>query len=551
MRPQTWPGENAYPTRLTCAASAHTLELDFDGGHSVVIIGPSGTTYLARKTTPPLRLGGNVSGRVLVEEQEVDKPRTKRLRIRVKEDVLQVELKQIARKLSRQLRIPGFRPGRAPYPLVERLVGREQLLQQFLEQNADALVREAMDSLSLSGHEATLVELEQDPVALIVEVHLKPEVDLGDYRNIHIPFEPPTVTEQDVDAAISSLLEERAVQVPVEGPAVAGDFLEAEVTIRVRDITVVSREMVTLDLGGDMYLPGMAEQLMGIQAGETRTFTLDIPEHHAWQEHGDRAEVRVTVQEVKRLNLPELTLELAQEFNPDVQSVEELRDIVAENLRRQREAEATNAYARQVWQALEERATVSYPPILLERALDQAIADMKKYIENIGMTWENYLKNTGKTEEELREEQRPEVEKMLVRELLVARLVEVEKLEVGEEEVAQVLAEAFQGYHQPLDDIERRLQGDTEFARSVQRRALELRVLKHLMAIARGELEAREGEPEAGGEVPGEHVGEEEAPPTVEMAEAVVTSEVMAESDLDVAVETPVNEEAIPTEPTG
>ncbi len=472
--------------------------------------------------------------RVQVEEIETSKPRTRALRVHINEDALRKGLEKIAREVSRRVRIPGFRPGRAPYALVERHVGRQYLLEEYLEREIDSLITEALEaSETEAAYPVELTNIQLEPLVIEIEVPLEPEVDLGNYQDIRLPYEEPDVTDEDVEEIIHSLLADRGTMEPVDEPATEEDLIEADVVVQVGEETVLEDKEVGLRAGTDYYLPGFGEELVGIKAGETKEFTLPIPEDHEWREKGEEARFTVTAHEVKRLKLPEMTLELAKEFNPDVESVEELRDIIRENLRRQRQREAESEYINKVLDAIVEQASISYPPVLLERALDNYIERLKEYTKDLGLSFEQYLQLLGKTEEQVREDHRADAERDIRNSLILTKIIEEHNLEPTHEDIIQVLNDIVYRYNVPPNEVEQRFQQDPQFAARVYQEARELRAMRFLAGIARGlSIE------EAAGRQPGEEVEVEHT----DADEETPASDADAEADVDAAVDQRENE---------
>ncbi len=434
--------------------------------------------------------------RVQVEELETSKPRTREFKVTVREEATRKGLEKIARKVSRQIRIPGFRPGRAPYPIVERYVGREYLMREFLADELDALIKEALDEANVSGDiSLNLIDVEWEQPSFHLEVGLEPHVELGDYMSIRIPYEEPQVTDQEVDEFFQEVLKSRSTYEEVNEPAKEGDMVDAVVTIRVGDETVINGEEVSASTETELYLPGFSEALVGASPGDVLDFTLPIPEDHMWRKHGEEAQVHVEVRRVHRLVLPELTLELAQELNPDVESVDELRNIVKENLQFRKRVAARRAYREKVMQALEEKATVEYPPLLVDEKLDEHIRDLQEYARSLRLEWEQYLSFLGRTEEQIREENREKIEEALRQDLIIAAIAREQNLKPGdrewEEYSRELVVDGFTG-----EDLQRALSEDERFRKQIALDLFRFTVLEFMARVARGELDKGEAEEE-------------------------------------------------------
>ncbi len=433
-----------------------------------------------------------MSERVHVEELETTKPRTRELRVTVEEDTVRQGLQKVAKKVSRELRIPGFRPGKAPYPIVERYVGREYLMREFLADEIESLIKEALVRADIHDSIDTyLLDVEFERPSFLLEVALEPKIDLGDYMSIRIPFEEPEITDEDVDKVLADMLRDQATYKPVEGPLKADDLVDVVLTIRVGDEVVVDKEEASVEVGTELYLPGLSDKLVGATVGETLEFDLPIPEEHAWRKHGEEAHITLEVKEAKRLTLPELTLELAQELNPDVESVEELREIVRENLAYHRRLEAQREYRQKIMEALEERAKVEYPPLMVDNLVDEQIESMRQYAKSLGLEWDQYLSFAGKTEEQLREELRSDAERELRQHLILQAIADEHKIEPTDEDWHELtMSMIFQGY--TMEELDRRMREDENFRRNVFREVFRIAVLNFMSEVAQGKLEGTE-----------------------------------------------------------
>ncbi len=441
--------------------------------------------------------GGIVSERILIEELETTKPRTREFKITVRQDAVRQGLQRAAKKVSREVRIPGFRPGKAPYPIVERYVGREYLMREFLADEIDSLIKEALNRAEIQDSIDTyLRDIEFERPSFFLEVALEPQVDLGDYMSIRIPYEEPEVTDADVDKVLTDMLRDWATHEPIEGSIEEGDLLDAVVTIKVGDEVVVDNEEVSVEVGADLYLPGLSEKLIGAKIGETLEFDLPIPEEHVWREHGEEAHVTIEIKEGQRLALPELTVELAKKLNPDVESVEELRNIVRDNLLRARKHEARRAYRQKVMEVLEEKAKVEFPPLLVETLVEDHLQSMRRYAKSLGLEWEQYLSFAGKTEEQLREDLFPDAERELRQNLILESIAKEHNIEPKEADWEEFIVNLIlQGYS--VEEFNHRMETDEEYRNNVFRELFRLAVLNFMSEVAQGKLEVAEAETNA------------------------------------------------------
>ncbi len=465
--------------------------------------------------------------RIHVEELETSKPLTRELKVTVQEDALRHGLERVAKRVSREIRIPGFRPGRAPYPIVERYVGREYLIREFLSDELENLTAEALDEVNIKDtFSVELVDVNLQEPSFHMAVALPPRVVLGDYMSIRIPYEEPEVTDEDVDKVLRDVLRSRGEVEEIEGPIEEEDHVDLVLTIRVGEETLVEEEELTADMEAELYLPELTQHLLGARVGETREFTLPVPEDHAWREHGEEAHVTARILRVYRFQVPDLTLEMAQELNPDVESVEELKDIVRNNLKARRHQEAMRAYRAQILEKILAISTVEISPLMVDRELDAYVEELKRYAQSLGMQWEDYLRAVKLTEEKIREQHREEVEETLRQDLVLEAIANEHKIEITESAIAEVMA-YYHNQGMSLEEVNRRLEGDAAFRQQVLREAFRISVLDFLAKVARGEMEA-EAEEEATEEEATEEenqAGDDEQAPQTEAANQEDTEE--------------------------
>lgn len=443
-----------------------------------------------------------MSARIHVEELPTDKPRTRVLKVQVTEEALQKGLRQVARAISRQIQIPGFRPGRAPYELVERRVGRITLIREFLERHFDELLREALEQVDISpAYPVEVLRIELDPLFFEVEVPLAPVVDLDNYLEVRVPYEEPEVTDEEVERFIrSEILAHRGTWETVEDAVQFGDRVEAIVTIKVGSEEVESDQALSAELeeGLEYYLPGLVEELPGMRPGEEKTLTLPVPESHPWRAHGEEAEVTVKIREVKRRRVPELTPELVKELEPEASDPEEFRQIIRERLEQGYRERYRKEYLDKVFQVLRERGvTVEYPPLVLDRLVDEYVEDLKRYAQRMGLSYEEFLRAAEKTEEELRQEARESYAENLWRTFVLSEIIEQQQLAPRENDLVDAAAGYIWRYNLSQDQFAR-LMKDTSFQEDLVQEALRRRAEDVLIAIARGEWQQATSEEAAG-----------------------------------------------------
>ncbi|OGO06902.1 MAG: trigger factor [Chloroflexi bacterium RBG_13_56_8] len=423
---------------------------------------------------------------------------------------MQREMHRAARQASSWRPVPGFRPGKAPYNMVERLVGRDVLLHQAIEQMASDLYREAVTEAKIEPFEQGQMDIaSEEPVVLKVKVPLMPIVDLGDYHSLHIDPEPEVVvSEEQINEEIERTRREHAEYEPVQRPLDMGDQIVAVVKEMSADQPIVNQQEMTFEVHDQMQPPGFAEALLGMHAGETRTFSLTYPDDFGNEDlAGKRVDFEVTVNTIRGARLPEVDDDLAK-MAGDYETLGELREDLAARLKERLENEARQRESEAALNALIEQAEIEYPPAALDREIDASIENQKTQVQRMGLDYENYLRMMGLTEVELREQARPTAERRLVRRLVVTKFAQVEELSVDETEMAAQIASIMERYGDRAEEIGEQLR-DGRVMLSMYGDILGQKAVERLTAMLTGRLEeeeptaedSKDGESEEGAEL--------------------------------------------------
>jgi len=407
------------------------------------------------------------------------------LTIEVEEERVERSLKEAARRISKRTRIPGFRTGRAPYHIVERMVGKEAVFDEALEELSSLVYHEALEQSELEPIDRAEMEVvEREPLTLKMTVPLKPEVELGDYQSIQVEPQEVKVEEEEIEEVLTALREERGEWVPVEREAQGGDLLTLDVEGRADGEQVVGAEEqeYILRLGSEVPVKGFPEMIEGMKPGEEREFTITYPVAHPNANlAGRKVEFRVRLLGLKGKNLPPLDDEFAKTVG-DFEGLKELRDQVESMLRARAETRERERVVEEVLTAMTDQAKITYPPALLERELDSMMEDYAQAVARQGLTLPRYLEVVGKSEEELRRELRPQAEERLKKALVFSKFTEEEGIAVEEEEVDREVDEIADSYGDQAEEVKKALLSP-EPQRSIRSRLFSRKALERLVEI--------------------------------------------------------------------
>ena len=442
--------------------------------------------------------------------------------IEVDEERIERARRQTARQISRDVDIPGFRKGRAPYEVVVQRLGERAVRQELVATLAEDLYPEALDEEDVTPYApGTLEETTFEPLTLTFKVPLVPEVHLGDYRDLRVDAPEVEVPDEAVEEALQVIRRQNAVLAPLDRPAGEGDLMVAELIGRTSEGAEFLHDeeaRVILDPKVGSSIPGLIDALIGLSKEEERTFSLPIPEDFEADElAGMEAEFEVAVESVYERILPDLDDDLARTVG-NYESFDELESSVRDRIRERQLAAAEADYAEKVLSAVIDAAEISYPAVMQEEGVADAIENYKQEVERREhMMLEDYLRIQGTTMDELREQMEPEVEASLKRSLVLGEIVNQEGLEIEDEALDAQIVESSDQYGERADQVRAALSAP-EGRRSIRNRMLANAAVERLVEIAKGQHEQEHG--------PGrEHGDEDEGRGDVEEAEQARDSE--------------------------
>lgn len=443
------------------------------------------------------------------------------------------KLRQTARKISRQANVPGYRRGRAPYHAVIRVFGREAVQQGTLEEFGQELFDQAMEEIEYEAFQpGDLQEVEWDPFRITVLLPIVPEVDIGDYRAVRVPFEPEPVTEEQIEEYLAETQQEHAQWVPADRPAALGDQVVIDAEGKIGEDTVLSNEDYEMLLEADAShpLPGFHEEIVGLSAGDDKAFELTYPDDDFEEDvAGREATFTVHLHSVKEEDVPLLDDDLAMMVG-DYDTLDDLKASVRETLEAKALQEAESQYLDGVVEAMIETAVkMEYPPQAIDREADVALDQMERNLASSGLQLDTYLNMLGKTREAYRSELRPAAEERLKKRLVMVEVSKQERLELEDGEIEAQINRVRESVGENADQMREFL--ETPQARlSVADDLMTAKVRERIVEIGRGEAPPLEAEDEI----------EPEA--ETDAADETPAEEAGAQAESDAADETPVEE---------
>jgi trigger factor len=404
------------------------------------------------------------------------------------------------KQLVQRVNIPGFRKGKAPRAVVERMVGAEYFLHEATDEAVRWGYRKAIDSENLTPIDQAEIDTGPDahehvetgePFHFEATVAVKPEVQLPDYTTIRVERDQVEVTNDDVNEVIEDIRERNATLEPVSRPAQIGDVVTINITGRVDGEEMINNDNAEYELRDeengepDPTLPGLSAELVGISAGEIREFVLRLPEEYPDENvAGKSLLVRVLAKETKRKVLPDLNDDFAQSVSV-FQTVDKLRDGVRGNLEVERRVEADEKLVTDAVDAVTERTFIDIPPVLIDEEIDRVIDDMRVTFERQRLSLETYLEATQKTEADLRHDMRESAAKNVKQSLVLGAIADAENITVSNRELETALEEALRTM-QTTDVERRRLRTSSAVRTNIRNRLRRQRAIQKLVETVTG-----------------------------------------------------------------
>ncbi len=373
-------------------------------------------------------------------------------RVRVEAEVAAEEVErrvqQAARKLGGQMRIPGFRKGKVPPPVVIRRLGFEAVLDEALRSSLGTWYVDAIDEAGIAPIGEPDLDVgdlpaQGEPLAFSIEIGVRPQATLGEYKGLEVGKREPTVADEAIDEEVERQRERLATLDTVERPAEMGDHVVVDYLGMIDGEPFPGGEGrdQLVELGSGRLIPGFEEQLVGASAGEQRAVTVTFPDDYVDHLSGKEATFDVTVSEVKAKRLPEIDDDFASEAG-GFDTLAELREDIAGRLREADERAVEREFEEAVLEAAVNEATVDLPDRLIHARAHEMVDGMLSTLARQGISKDTYLKITGKDEESLSHEAEPEAASALRREAVLAAIVAAEQIEPSDADVIEALRPA-------------------------------------------------------------------------------------------------------------
>src|SRR3954452_1473221 len=361
-------------------------------------------------------------------------------------DEIERSVQRAARAMGRDLRMPGFRKGKVPPPVVIQRMGRDVVVDEAVREQIGRWYLDAIDAAGIHPVGDPQLDIgdlpaQGQPLTFSIEIGVRPAAQLGTYKGVEVPKREPAADDEAVQGELDALRERSARLETVDEPAAENDFIVMDYRGTLDGVPFEGGEArdQLIELGSGRLVPGFEEQLTGAKAGEERTVKITFPDDYGAENlAGREAEFAVTVNEVKRKELPELDDDFASDA-AGFDTLDELREDIAAKLREADETRAAGEFREAVVDAVVQEATVEVPEALVEARAHELWERMIHSLGHQGISRENYLRIAGKTEDEIIAEARPDAELAIKREAVIAAVIEAEGIEAADGDVLDAL----------------------------------------------------------------------------------------------------------------
>jgi trigger factor len=468
--------------------------------------------------------------------------------------------RRAAKHISKNVKIPGFRPGKAPYSVVLNHYGEGSIIQEAIDILLDADYSKILDEAEIEpSGVGNLEKIESyDPPTFVFMVPLEPIVNLGEYHEVRKPYELEEFDIKEVDEFIDNLRRNAATIVPVDRKAKEGDLVYFNLSgeflnpAEDEDATITEKTPQQVVIPGkkddekesEWPYPGFAKALVGVAAGDSKELQHQYPEDYDDEEFsGKTAVFTVDVQSIKELDLPEFDEEFVKTMG-DYETTDDLRKEIEERLKQQHQSDYDDKYFDELLTEITEMAEIAYPPQMLAHEEEHILEDIKNRLGNQNMDFETYLKLRSTDEDKFMEsEVRPVAMKRLERSLITNKLIEQEGLKINQEllngHINSVLNEVL--YSGDLKEMQKQM-GKEEFSRAITMegvtRTMNAQLQERIKLIATGQPIPEEDETSEASEMIGD-TGESSGEVVETAEEDVEIIERQEVPDVEEALESP------------
>ena len=389
-----------------------------------------------------------------------------RVTIEIEANEFDAAVESVYRRMKNQLNVPGFRKGKAPRKLVEKMYGQNLFYEDAVNEICPKAVEDAVDKeeLEIVGYPEMHVEsVGPEGVIVHADIAVKPEVTIENYKGIVAPYKEVNVTEHDIDVAMTPYINRAKTTVEVDRNAVNDDTVVIDFVgyKNGKEFEGGKAEDYELKLGSHSFIPGFEEQLVGAMAGDEKELNLTFPKDYAQKDlAGAPVVFKVKVKAVKAVQMPELDDEFAKDVS-EFDTLEALREHLREECQADQEQRAQKEFEYHVLEKLVEQTEFDIPPAMVDYERDRMLQEYNSNFASSGMSLEDYITMTGATVQQFLDSLREDALLNIKKGLVLDAIAKQEAIELTNEDIDAYATKLGEGYGMNLMEIKSAIPTDT------------------------------------------------------------------------------------------
>ena len=371
-------------------------------------------------------------------------------------------------KLAKNVKIDGFRPGKAPAAMVRARVSKASVLEEATDMILQTKFVEILTEANVepvAQPALSVQKVDADELEVQILVPVKPQVELGEYKGLEVKRGRVTVTKKEIEEQLANYQTQFAELTVKEGGKVAkGDTAVIDFEGFVDGVAFEGGkgENYPLEIGSGSFIPGFEDQVIGMTVDKEQDIVVTFPEDYGAADlAGKEATFKVTVHEIKEKHLPEIDDELAKDVNIDgVETLDQLKDHIKANIKTRKESENENKFMDDLYKAIVASSKVEDSDALLEQEQGLMLQEIEQNLQRQGLNFEVYQQFTGKSKDDIKEDIKPQAEERVKLNAILAAIIEEEKLAVSDEELETELKTIAEYYQKELDEVKKIFEGN-------------------------------------------------------------------------------------------
>lgn len=371
-------------------------------------------------------------------------------------------------KLAKNVKIDGFRPGKAPAAMVRARVSKASVLEEATDMILQTKFVEILTEANVepvAQPALSVQKVDADELEVQILVPVKPQVELGEYKGLEVKKGRVTVTKKEIEEQLANYQTQFAELTVKEGGKVAkGDTAVIDFEGFVGGVAFEGGkgENYPLEIGSGSFIPGFEDQVIGMTVDKEQDIVVTFPEDYGAADlAGKEATFKVTVHEIKEKHLPEIDDELAKDVNIDgVETLDQLKDHIKSNIKTRKESENENKFMDDLYKAIVASSKVEDSDALLEQEQGLMLQEVEQNLQRQGLNFEVYQQFTGKSKDDIKEDIKPQAEERVKLNAILAAIIEEEKLAVSDEELETELKTIAEYYQKELDEVKKIFEGN-------------------------------------------------------------------------------------------